>query len=83
MAEGETVEQFKARMKSLQVMKGGRPRDKVRTITRPVTDPGIDAGKKAKQTKDELGTVITESDNRQDVNVCPQTHVQSIGFNGQ
>lgn len=80
MAEGESKEEFKARMKSLQVMKGGRPRDKVRTITRPQNDPGVDAGKKAKQTKDELGTVVTESDNRQDVNICPKTHNQAIGF---
>ena len=76
----ETPEQFRERMRSIGFMKGGRTRDKVRTITRPEDDPGVDAGKRAKETTDQLGTVITESDNRQDVNICPPTHYQEIGF---
>jgi hypothetical protein len=33
----------------------------------------IDAGRTAKEVTDELGTVVTESDNRQDVMIHPQT----------
>jgi hypothetical protein len=40
----------------------------------------IDAGRKAKETTDELGTVITESENRQDVNIHPETHVTQLGI---
>lgn len=76
----ETPEQFRERMRSIGFMKGGRTRDKVRTVTRPDDDPGVDAGKRAKETTDQLGTVITESENRQDVNICPPTHFQEIGF---
>lgn len=58
----------------------GRTRDAVRTVRRPETDPGVDAGRKAKETTDELGTVITESDHRQDVNINPATHVTNLGI---
>ena len=78
MAQQETPEEFRARMQSIGFMAGGRTRDAVRTVTRPETDPGVDAGKRAKQTVDELGTVITESDNRQDVNICPPTVYQEV-----
>jgi hypothetical protein len=78
---GETPEQFKARMRSIGFIAGGRTRDKVRTVTRPEDAPGLDAGRRAKETTDELGTVITESDHRQDVNIRPPTHHQEIGFN--
>jgi hypothetical protein len=80
MAAGETPEEFRKRVRSVGFMAGGRTRDKVTTVTRPATDPGLDAGKQAKQTTDELGTVITESDNRQDVMITPPTHVQEVGF---
>lgn len=81
LPEQESPEEFRARMRSIGFMAGGRTRDRVRTVVRPETDPGVDAGKRAKQTTDELGTVITESDNRQDVNIRPPTHYQEIGFN--
>lgn len=80
MPELETPEQFRARMASVGFMKGGRTKDKVRMVTRPADDPGVDAGRKAKETTDELGTVITESDNRQDVNIHPATHVAELGI---
>jgi hypothetical protein len=84
MAENETAEQFKDRMRSIGFMSGGRTRDKVRTVTRPENDPGLDAGKKAKQTTDQLGSVITESDHRQDVSICPPTAYTSISItNGE
>lgn len=78
--DGETPGQFRERMRSIGHLRGGRTQDRVATVTRPEDDPGLDAGKRAKQTTDELGTVITESDHRQDVTVVPQTHVQEIGF---
>jgi len=70
----------KERLRSIGHLRGGRTRDKVRTVTRPEDDAGLDAGRRAKQTVDELGTVITESDHRQDV-ITPATHIQEIGFN--
>lgn len=80
MTENETPEQFRERMRSIGFLGGGRTRDQVRTVTRPENDPGPDAGKRAKQVTDELGTVITQSDNRQDVAVCPATCHQEIEF---
>lgn len=80
--DGETREQFRERMRSIGFMAGGRTRDKVKTVTRPENDPGVDAGKRAKRTVDELGTVITQSDNRQDVTVTPPTARQTLSFNG-
>jgi hypothetical protein len=81
MPENETRGQFRERVRTIGFMAGGRTRDQVVTVTRPETDPGVDAGKRAKRTVDELGTVITESDNRQDVTITPPTHHQEIGFN--
>jgi hypothetical protein len=78
MAENETPEQFRERVRSVGFMAGGRTRDRVRTVTRPEDDPGVDAGKRAKQVVDELGTVVTVSDNRQDVNVHPETVYQTL-----
>jgi hypothetical protein len=78
MTRGETEEEFRDRMLSIGYLGGGRTRDKVETVTRPENDSGLDAGKKAKQTTDELGTVITESDHRQDVNIHPATHYQTL-----
>jgi hypothetical protein len=78
MPDNETPEQFRDRMRSVGFMAGGRTRDQVRTVTRPEDDPGVDAGKKAKQVTDELGTVVTVSDNRQDVNIHPETAYQTL-----
>ena len=73
----ETGAEFNARMRSLQVIKGGRTKPKERIITRS-NDGGIDIGKRAKQVKDETGSVVTTSDNRQDVNIVPETHYQEV-----
>jgi hypothetical protein len=81
MPEKETRAQFRARVRTIGFMAGGRARDKTATVTRPEDDPGVDAGRRAKRTVDELGTVVTESDNRQDVTITPPTHHQEIGFN--
>ena len=70
------------RLKSVGFMPHGRTRDQVRTVRRNERDPGLDAGQKAKETTDELGTVITESPNRQDVNIHPATHVGELGIQG-
>jgi hypothetical protein len=79
MPELETPEEFRRRMASVGFLSKGQTKDKVRTVRRPVDDPGmIDAGRKAKETTDELGTVITESENRQDVNIHPETHVTHL-----
>jgi hypothetical protein len=82
MPELETPEEFRRRMQSVGFLSQGRTKDKVRTIRRE-PDGGIDAGLTAKQTTDELGTVITESANRQDVNICPPTVYQTLSFNGE
>lgn len=81
MAE-ETPDQFRERMRSVGFLSQGQTRDQVRTVQRPETDPGLDAGRKARQVTDELGTVITESDNRQDVIIHPETHVTQLGIQG-
>jgi len=82
MPELETPEQFRARMASIGLIKGGRTRDRSVTVTRP-DDGGVDAGRRAKQTTDELGSVITESDNRQDENICPPTVYTDFSAQGQ
>jgi hypothetical protein len=70
----ETPEEFRARVGSVGFLAGGQTKNKVRTVRRPADDPGmIDAGRTAKEVTDELGTVVTESDNRQDVMIHPQT----------
>lgn len=79
MADGETGAEFNARMRSLQVIRGGRTKPKERIVTRS-DDKGVDVGKRAKQVKDETGSVVTTSDNRQDVTIVPPTHYQEVGF---
>jgi hypothetical protein len=73
MSDPETPEQFRERMRSLQVIRGGRTRPLEKTITRPDRDPAgnqIDAGRKAKMViSEERDIVLTTSDNRQDANV--------------
>jgi hypothetical protein len=70
----ESVQEFQARMRSVGFLSKGCTKNKVSSTYRPINDPGVDAGKKAKVTVDELGTTITESDNRQDVNIVPTTY---------
>lgn len=79
MAE-ETPQEFRDRMRSVGYLSQGQTRNQVRTVRRPETDPGLDAGRTARQVTDELGTVITESDNRQDVNIHPETYVAELGI---
>jgi hypothetical protein len=74
----ETPAEFRARMLSIGYMPHGRTKDKIRTITRPIEEGGVDAGKRAKQTKDELGNIVTTSDNRQDVDLHPETVYQTL-----
>lgn len=64
----ETPREFNARMRSIGFVTGGRTRDKVRTVTHPET------GERAKETTDQLGTVITETATRQDVTIHPETY---------
>jgi hypothetical protein len=73
----ETPEEFRERMRSVGYLSQGQTRNRTRTIVREY-DGGIDAGRSAKVTRDELGTVITESDNRQDVMIHPATHVSQL-----
>jgi hypothetical protein len=81
MPEQETPEEFRARMRSVGfVQSGSRPKERI--ITRP-DDGGVDAGRTARETTDELGSVITESDNRQDVNIRPPTVYQKLSLMGQ
>jgi hypothetical protein len=72
----ETPEQFRDRMRSLQVIRGGRTKPLEKVITRPeARNPAsgenkLDAGRKAKVTiNEERDIVYTTSDNRQDANV--------------
>jgi hypothetical protein len=73
MDSTETPEEFRARMRSVGVIRGGRTRPLEKIITRPDTDPQgnqVDAGRRAKMTIDEeREIVLTTSDNRQDVNI--------------
>lgn len=73
MSEQETPEQFRDRMRSLQVIKGGRTRPMEKIIRRPDHDPSgnqIDSGQKAKVTiNEDRDIVLTTSDNRQDANI--------------
>jgi hypothetical protein len=50
------------RMRSVGHMRGGRTRDKVRTIT-------LEGGERAKETTDQLGNIVTEHGDRQDVHI--------------
>ena len=82
--DGETPEEFKARMKSLSYMRRTNLA-KEKVITR--RDGMVDDGRKAKITTipsepGAAGAEITQSDNRQDVNLRPETHYQTIGFQG-
>jgi hypothetical protein len=79
----ETPQEFRERMRSIGFLGRGRTKDTVTSTVRPENDPGVDAGKRAKVTVDELGTTITESDNRQDVNIVPETHYQTLNFNAE
>jgi hypothetical protein len=71
--EPETPEEFRERMRSLQVIRGGRTRPLEKIVTRPDTDPQgnqIDAGRRAKVTiNEERDIILTTSDNRQDANI--------------
>jgi hypothetical protein len=78
MAEGETPEQFRDRMRSIGYLSRGRTRNREILITRSTEEGGVDAGKRAKVVVDELGTTVTTSDNRQDVNVVPETVYQDV-----
>jgi hypothetical protein len=64
-------------MRSIGFMPHGRTKNKTRTVVRSVEEGGVDASKKAKQTKDELESIIAESDNRQDVNIVSPTYYQT------
>ena len=74
MTSTETPAEFRERMRSVGLVRRGS-RGKERVVTRA---DGVDAGRKARVTTDELGTVITESDNRRDVNIHPETCVQQL-----
>jgi hypothetical protein len=69
----ETPQEFRERMLSLQIIRGGRTRPMEKVITRPVQDESgnqTDAGRKAKVTiNEDRDVVLTTSDNRQDVNI--------------
>jgi hypothetical protein len=73
VAEPETPEEFRERLRSLQVIRGGRTRPLEKIITRPDKDPAgnqVDAGRRAKMViSEERDIVLTTSDNRQDANV--------------
>jgi hypothetical protein len=72
----ETPEEFRARMQSVGLIKGGRTRPLEKVITRPEAgDPAsgenkLDAGKRAKVViNEDRDVILTTSDNRQDANV--------------
>lgn len=69
----ETPEQWRERMRSLQVIRGGRTRPLEKIITRPERDPSgnqTDAGRRAKVViNEDRDIVYTTSDNRQDARI--------------
>jgi hypothetical protein len=67
--EGETPQEFRDRMRSIGVIKGGRTRQLEKVIVRP-DDGGLDVGKKAKVTINEARDIVYKtSDNRQDAHI--------------
>ena len=83
MTDNETPGQFRDRVRSLQVIRGGRTRAKEKVITRPEKDPDgnqTDAGKKAKVViSEERDIILTTSDNRQDANIIGTAAAASGG----
>jgi hypothetical protein len=72
MPEDETPEQFRERMLSLQVIRGGRTKPLEKVVIREDKGDGnrIDVGRKAKMViNEDRDVVLTTSDNRQDANV--------------
>lgn len=73
MSEVETTEQFRERMRSIGIIKGGRTRPLEKIITRPDHDKSgnqLDAGHRAKMViNEDRDVVLTTSENRQDVNI--------------
>jgi hypothetical protein len=69
------MSEFADKVRSLGVV-SRRTRDVVRDGRRPERD-GVDAGQRCKSTKDELGNVVVESSNRQDVTIrAPHVRTQ-------
>jgi hypothetical protein len=64
--------EYTEKLRSLAVI-SRRTRPTVVDGRRPDNDPGVDAGRRCKATTDEAGNTVTESDNRQDVTIRPQT----------
>jgi hypothetical protein len=76
----ESVAEFQARMRSISVMQR-TPKVKEKIIVRD--DNGADKGKRAKvvhEKNDGSAAITTTSDNRQDVNIMPDTHYQTVDF---
>jgi hypothetical protein len=69
--EGETPEEFRTRMLSLQHIRGGRTRPLEKVVTRSeMQENKTDAGARAKMTINEDRDVVqVTSDNRNDVHV--------------
>ncbi len=72
MPENESPAEFRERMLSLQVIKGGRTRPLEKVVTRADDGSGnvTDVGRKAKVTiNEDRDIVLITSDNRQDANI--------------
>jgi phosphoserine phosphatase len=89
MADGESPQEFLARMRSIQHIRGGRTKAKEKVITRPehgnpaLGENKLDAGKRAKVTiNEERDLVYTTSDNRQDANIFG-TAARASGAGGE
>ena len=73
---GEQGQELRDKIRSLQHSKN-RTRPRERIIPHPET------GERAKEITEFNGdsnAVITSTDNRQDVNIIPRTHVQQLAF---
>jgi hypothetical protein len=72
MAESESPAEFRERMRSISVVRGGRTRALEKIVVREDKGDGnpTDVGRKAKMTINEARDVVTvTSDNRQDAHV--------------
>jgi hypothetical protein len=72
MPENESPAEFRERMLSIGVIKGGRTKPLEKVITRADDGSGnvTDVGRKARVTiNEDRDVVLTTSDNRQDVNI--------------
>jgi hypothetical protein len=72
----ETPAEFRERLRSIG-FKTGNTKQRSKIITHPETG---ERANRIEEFNGDSNAVITQTDNRQDVNITPKTHVQSLSF---